>query len=249
MKSNLQIILFGISIDNLTPLEVLNRDQKTISNNQQVHLEGVNASKIVDMQHDKVLYDSVVNSSLITPDGQSIVWASKMLGNPLKGRVAGIDLMHNLVAMAHQKKQKIYLLGAKQQVVEKVANTYAKKYSQELVAGYRNGYFSPQQEAQIAKDISDSNAQMLFVGIASPLKEHFIHKHKEALKNINLIMGVGGSFDVISGITKRAPLWMQNAGLEWIYRFAQEPKRMWKRYLVGNSTFIYLVLKEKFKKA
>ena len=249
MKSNLQIKLFGISIDNLTPLEVLNRVQKTISNNQQVHLEGVNASKIVDMQHDKVLYDSVVNSSLITPDGQSIVWASKMLGNPLKGRVAGIDLMHNLVAMAHQKKQKIYLLGAKQQVVEKVANTYAKKYSQELVAGYRNGYFSPQQEAQIAKDISDSNAQMLFVGIASPLKEHFIHKHKEALKNINLIMGVGGSFDVISGITKRAPLWMQNAGLEWFYRFAQEPKRMWKRYLVGNSTFIYLVLKEKFKKA
>ena len=249
MKSNLQIKLFGISIDNLTPLEVLNRVQKTISNNQQVHLEGVNASKIVDMQHDKVLYDSVVNSSLITPDGQSIVWASKMLGNPLKGRVAGIDLMHNLVAMAHQKKQKIYLLGAKQQVVEKVANTYAKKYSPELVAGYRNGYFSPQQEAQIAKDISDSNAQMLFVGIASPLKEHFIHKHKEALKNINLIMGVGGSFDVISGITKRAPLWMQNAGLEWFYRFAQEPKRMWKRYLVGNTTFIYLVLKEKFKKA
>ena len=249
MKSSLQIKIFGISIDNLTPQEVLNRVQKTISNNQQVHVEGVNASKIVDMQHDKVLYDSVVNSSLITPDGQSIVWASKMSGNPLKGRVAGIDLMHNLVAMAHQKKQKIYLLGAKQQVVEKVANTYAKKYSPELVAGYRNGYFTPQQEAQIAKDISDSNAQMLFVGIASPLKEHFIHKHKEALKNINLIMGVGGSFDVISGITKRAPLWMQNSGLEWFYRFAQEPKRMWKRYLVGNTTFIYLVLKEKFKKA
>ena len=223
------------------------------------------------MQHDKVLYDSVVNSSLITPDGQSIVWASKMLGNPLKGRVAGIDLMHNLVAMAHQKKQKIYLLGAKQQVVEKVANTYAKKYSPELVgakqqvvekvaarfkkkynpsiiAGYRNGYFTPQQEAQIAKDISDSNAQMLFVGIASPLKEHFIHKHKEALKNINLIMGVGGSFDVLAGFTKRAPLWMQGIGMEWFFRFVQEPKRMWKRYLVGNTTFIYLVLKEKFKK-
>ena len=110
MKSSLQIKIFGISIDNLTPLEVLNRVQKTISNNQQVHVEGVNASKIVDMQHDKVLYDSVVNSSIITPDGQSIVWASKMLGKPLKERVAGIDLMRNLVTLAHEKKHTIYLL-------------------------------------------------------------------------------------------------------------------------------------------
>jgi len=248
MKSNVLINILGISIDNLTPLEVLKRVQKTISNNQQVHVEGVNASKIVDMQHDKVLYDSVVNSSLITPDGQSIVWASKMLGKPLKGRVAGIDLMHDLVTLAHEKKHTIYLLGAKQQVVEKVAARFKKKYNPSIIAGYRNGYFTPQQEAQIAKDISDSNAQMLFVGIASPLKEHFIHKHKEALKNINLIMGVGGSFDVLAGFTKRAPLWMQGIGMEWFFRFLQEPKRMWKRYLVGNTTFIYLVLKEKFKK-
>ena len=248
MKSNLQIKIFGISIDNLTPLEVLNRVQKSIQKKQQIHLEGVNASKIVDMQHDKVLCDSVVNSNLITPDGQSIVWASKILGKPLKGRVAGIDLMHSLVALAHEKKHTIYLLGAKQQVVEEVAARFKKKYNSSIIAGYRNGYFTPQQEAQIAKDISDSNVQMLFVGIASPLKEHFIHKHKEALKNINLIMGVGGSFDVLAGFTKRAPLWMQGIGMEWFFRFLQEPKRMWKRYLVGNTTFIYLVLKEKFKK-
>ena len=107
MKSNLQIKIFGISIDNLTPLEVLNRVQKSIQKKQQIHLEGVNASKIVDMQHDKVLCDSVVNSNLITPDGQSIVWASKILGKPLKGRVAGIDLMHSLVALAHEKKHTI----------------------------------------------------------------------------------------------------------------------------------------------
>ncbi|MDG1269446.1 MAG: WecB/TagA/CpsF family glycosyltransferase, partial [Ulvibacter sp.] len=148
----------------------------------------------------------------------------------------------------HEKKHTIYLLGAKQQVVEEVAARFKKKYNSSIIAGYRNGYFTPQQEAQIAKDISDSNAQMLFVGIASPLKEHFIHKHKEALKNINLIMGVGGSFDVLAGFTKRAPLWMQGIGMEWFFRFVQEPKRMWKRYLVGNTTFIYLVLKEKFKK-
>ena len=134
-------------------------------------------------------------------------------------------------------------------MVEEVAARFKKKYNSSILAGYRNGYFTPQQEAKIAKDISDSNAQMLFVGIASPLKEHFIHKHKEELKNINLIMGVGGSFDVMAGFTKRAPLWMQDIGLEWFFRFLQEPKRMWKRYLVGNTTFIYLVLKEKLKRA
>jgi N-acetylglucosaminyldiphosphoundecaprenol N-acetyl-beta-D-mannosaminyltransferase len=248
MKPNIQINILGVSIDNVSPKEVIQRVQKTISNNQQVHLEGVNASKIVDMQHDKMLYDSVVNSSLITPDGQSIVWASKILGKPLKVRVAGIDLMHNLVALAHEKKHTIYLLGAKRQVVEKVAATFKKKYSPTIIAGYRNGYFTPKQEAQIAKDISDSDAQMLFVGISSPQKEHFLHKHKETLKNINLIMGVGGSFDVMAGVTKRAPLWMQRIGMEWFFRFLQEPKRMWKRYLVGNISFIYLVFKERFKK-
>ena len=81
------------------------------------------------------------------------------------------------------------------------------------------------------------------------MKENFLYKHRDILQGVHFIMGVGGSFDVVAGLTKRAPLWKQNAGLEWFYRFAQEPKRMWKRYLVGNTTFIYLVLKEKFKKA
>jgi N-acetylglucosaminyldiphosphoundecaprenol N-acetyl-beta-D-mannosaminyltransferase len=157
--------------------------------------------------------------------------------------------MHKLVAMAHENNQKIYLLGAKQQVVEKVAKTYANQYSQELVAGYRDGYFSPQQEVQIATDIAQSGAQLLFVAISSPMKENFLYKHRDILQGVHFIMGVGGSFDVVAGITKRAPKWMQNAGLEWFYRFAQEPKRMWRRYLVGNTSFIYLVLKEKFKKA
>ena len=209
----------------------------------------VNAGKLVAMQKDQQLLESVNSSNLINADGQAVVWASRLLKKPLKQRVAGIDLMHKLVAMAHENKQKIYLLGANQQVVEKVAKTYANQYSQELVAGYRDGYFSPQQEVQIATDIAQSGAQLLFVAISSPMKENFLYKHRDILQGVHFIMGVGGSFDVVAGLTKRAPLWMQNAGLEWFYRFAQEPKRMWKRYLVGNTTFIYLVLKEKFKKA
>ncbi len=248
MLSKIQINILGISVDNLSLLEVVSNVQKSIQHNQQIHVEGVNASKIVDMQYDKMLHDSVTGSSLITPDGQSVVWASKILGNPLKERVAGIDLMRELVALAGENQYKIYLLGAKPQVVERVATGIQKNHSPNIIAGYRNGYFSKQEEEQIAQDISDSNAHMLFVGISSPQKEHFIYRHKDVLKNINLVMGVGGSFDVMAGATKRAPLWMQNIGMEWFFRFLQEPKRMWKRYLVGNSIFIYQVLKEKFKK-
>jgi N-acetylglucosaminyldiphosphoundecaprenol N-acetyl-beta-D-mannosaminyltransferase len=85
----------------------------------------------------------------------------------------------------------------------------------------------------------------LFVAISSPIKENFLFENKHLLRKVNFIMGVGGSFDVVSGRVKRAPLWMQNNGLEWFYRFIQEPKRMWKRYLVGNSKFISLVIKDK----
>jgi len=100
----------------------------------------------------------------------------------------------------------------------------------------------------VAVQIAQSGAQMLFVAITSTTKENFLYKHSKLLKSVNLIMGVGGSFDVISGKTKRAPLWMQKIGLEWFYRFLQEPNRMWKRYLIGNSKFIFLVLKERFSK-
>ena len=236
-------------IDNLSMQETLQVIQKSIDSKIQLHHVVVNAGKIVAMQKDQQLCESVNNSNLINADGQAVVWASKVLKKPLKERVAGIDLMQNLVALAHDKGYKIYLLGAKQEVVQQVANTYKKQYNQDIVAGYRDGYFTTQQEPQVVEDIAASGAHMLFVAITSPIKENFLYKHRDILKGVHFIMGVGGSFDVVAGLTKRAPLWMQNAGLEWFYRFAQEPKRMWKRYLVGNSTFIYLVLKEKFKKA
>ncbi|MGB1309102.1 MAG: WecB/TagA/CpsF family glycosyltransferase, partial [Oceanihabitans sp.] len=185
---------------------------------------------------------------LINADGQAVVWASKILKKPLKERVAGIDLMTNLVELAHKKNHKIFFFGAKENVVKKVVDTYTNKYSANIIAGYRNGYFKKEDEQKIASQIANSGANILFVAISSPTKENFLHQNKAILSKVNFIMGVGGSFDVVSGLVKRAPLWMQNAGLEWFYRFAQEPKRMWKRYLIGNTKFILLVLKEKFKK-
>ncbi|GEQ84849.1 UDP-N-acetyl-D-mannosamine transferase [Patiriisocius marinistellae] len=229
--------------------QTIERVDNAIVQNKQLHHVVVNAGKMVAMQKDPQLRESVNSSDIINADGQAVVWASKFLGKPLEERVAGIDLMHNLVTLAYKKNYKIFLLGAKEEVVGNVAKIYAKKYNRDLIAGYRNGYFTREQEPEIARQIAASGAQMLFVAITSPIKENFLYNHREILKEINFVMGVGGSFDVVAGVTKRAPLWMQNAGLEWFYRFAQEPKRMWKRYLVGNSKFIYLVLKEKLKGA
>ncbi len=228
--------------------ETLALVSNAISEKKQLHHVVVNAGKIVAMQKDEALRKSVIESDIINADGQAVVWAAKILGKPLKERVAGIDLMENLVELAHQQNHKIFLLGAKEEVVLKVSEIYQETYNTNIIAGYRNGYFTKEDEPQIAQQIATSGAQMLFVAITSPIKENFLYNHRELLKDVPFVMGVGGSFDVISGLTKRAPVWMQNAGLEWFYRFLQEPQRMWKRYLVGNSTFIWLVLKEKFSK-
>ncbi|HVW58955.1 MAG TPA: WecB/TagA/CpsF family glycosyltransferase, partial [Puia sp.] len=132
--------------------------------------------------------------------------------------------------------------------VRTVVEHYSNIYSPAIIAGYRNGYFSKEDEPGIARQIADSGANILFVAISSPTKENFLFQHRDVLKKVNFVMGVGGSFDVVSGLVKRAPVWMQKAGLEWLYRVYQEPRRMFKRYLVGNLKFITLVLKHRFMK-
>lgn len=242
------IHLFNTKIHNLTMQETVEYIDSAIFEHKHIHYADLNAGKIVDIQEDIHLRKSINTADIINADGQAVVWASKLLGKPIKERVAGVDLMDNLIRMAAEKKYKVYLLGAKEEVVSRLKNLYTEQYGKELVAGYRNGYFKEEDEEEIVKDIVDSGAQLLFVAITSPIKENFLYRHRKALRNVNFIMGVGGSFDVFAGEVKRAPVWMQKIGMEWFYRFLQEPKRMWRRYLVGNSKFIYLVLKEKWRK-
>jgi N-acetylglucosaminyldiphosphoundecaprenol N-acetyl-beta-D-mannosaminyltransferase len=201
---------------------------------------------VVNAQKDMELKESIVNCDIINADGQAIVWASRLFNTPLPERVAGIDLMESLVKLSAKKKYKIFFLGAKEEIVNTVVNFYSNEYGKDIIAGYRNGYFKKEEEQNVARQISDSNADILFVAMSSPKKEIFLNTYKDLIQT-PFIMGVGGSFDVVAGHVKRAPLWMQKSGLEWFYRVIQEPRRMWKRYLFGNSEFIYLVLKEKGK--
>ena len=212
--------------------------EDAIKNHQQIVYADVNADKIVTLQSDKLIQDYFKEATIVNADGQAVIWAAKLFGHQLKERVTGVDLMQKLVELSANKKYKIYFLGAKEEVVSTLINKYEKNFGKEIIAGYRNGYFKEEEEKQIIKDITNSDANLLFVAITSPKKEIFLHKHKEALKNINFVMGVGGSFDVHAGFVQRAPIWVQKAGLEWLFRVYQEPGRMWKRYLISNTKFI-----------
>ena len=246
MKNRVDFL--GIPLDNLSMSETLERIENSIFNNKQIHHCVINAGKVIKMQSDKKLQESVISSDIINADGMSIVWAARFLGYEIKERVAGIDLMDNLVGLAHKKNYRCFFLGAKEQVVKKIVDHYSNKYSNKIIAGYRNGYFDNNEEKIIIDQIIKSNANLLFVAMTSPKKEFFLNKYKIELKSVNLIMGVGGSFDVISGEVKRAPLFLQKIGLEWFYRLVQEPRRMWRRYLIGNLKFIFIIFKTRFFK-
>lgn len=239
-----KIKIFDIDVDNLTLEETTEKIIRSIENQQFIVREDLNAAKVVWLKKDIKLLEAIKNAEIINADGQSVVLASRLFNKPLKERVTGIDLMESLVKKAFEKKLKVFFFGAKEEVVKKVVEKYSTIYTNEIIAGYRNGYFSKDEENAIVQSITDSNADILFVGMGSPAKEFFINTYRNDLK-IPFIMGVGGSFDVVAGKVSRAPRWMQNAGLEWLYRFLQEPRRMWKRYLVTNSLFIYYMFKEK----
>lgn len=241
-----RVSICNVPIDALTMEQTLEIINKAIFEKKPLHHVVVNAAKLVNAQADEELKESIINCDIINADGQSIVWASKLLKTPVPERVAGIDLMERLVELAYAKKYKVFFLGATEEVVAKVVETYKTQFGKEIIAGYRNGYFDKGEELAVAQQIAASGADILFVAITSPKKEIFLNRYKDVIR-VPFIMGVGGSFDVISGKVKRAPRWMQQGGLEWLFRVMQEPKRMWRRYLVGNSKFVVLVIKEKLK--
>ncbi|MEL0654606.1 WecB/TagA/CpsF family glycosyltransferase [Pseudoalteromonas issachenkonii] len=203
----------------------------------------VNVAKIVNMQKDFLLAESVKACDLINIDGMGVVFGARFLGYDISERVAGVDLFHELLAMSAKRDFPVFLLGATQDVVSKTVSNVSKQNPNLTIAGYNDGYFWDNEEAVVNK-IRESGAKLLFVAITSPKKENFINKWQDKL-GVDFVMGVGGTFDVVAGKVKRAPVWMQNAGLEWFYRVMQEPGRMWKRYFVTNSKFAWYLIKAK----
>ena len=207
----------------------------------------INAAKIVTLRHDPELRDVVNRCGLVSADGQSVVWASRLLGDPLPERVAGIDLMHALIAMAEREGYGVYILGARREVLETAVQRLREMHPGLRLVGYRDGYFTDDESPDVAAAIRDAGAQILFVAMSSPRKEHWLGEYGPAL-NVPLVMGVGGSIDIVAGITRRAPRSWQRLGFEWLYRLLQEPRRMFRRYLVTNVEFGALVARGVIKR-
>ena len=235
--------LFGIPVQIATMTEVLDRVDTAIEQRESLDIGVVNAAKIVNMRKNPALADAVLASDVIYADGMSVVWASHILRNPLPERIAGIDLMHEIMNQGQSKKYRVFCLGATQEVLDAVRVRFGEEYPETIIAGSYHGYFDSEDEEEIAQSIRNAKPDVLFVAITSPRKEQFMARWSEVM-NVPVIHGVGGSFDVVAGVVKRAPELWQRLGLEWLYRVKQEPRRLWKRYLVTNAVFLKLLLQD-----
>lgn len=238
--------LFGLNIAQTTMTEVVSRCRDALNTRSRLMIGVVNAAKIVNSRSDDLLLASLVECDIILADGQSVVWASTVLGHRLPERIAGIDLFERLLSLADQDGRSVYLLGARSEVLARLQDTLHERFPRLEIAGARDGYFDDAEGANVAQAIRESGADMLFLGMVTPKKEIFLAAHGESL-GVPILHGVGGSFDVLAGITKRAPVRWQRMGLEWAYRLLQEPRRMWRRYFRTNLIFVWLVVRELVK--
>ncbi|MGO4706468.1 WecB/TagA/CpsF family glycosyltransferase [Microvirga sp. 2MCAF38] len=238
-------LLFGLYIDPLSMEDVVQSCRDALARRKTLLLGVLNAAKVVKLRKDPVLCASLLECDMLLADGQSVVWASKLFRRPLPERVAGIDIFERLLGLAHREGWSVYLLGARPDVLRALEEKLHDRFPGLKIVGRNDGYFADSDSARVAADIRTSGADMLFLGMTSPKKEIFLGSFKDSL-DVPIMHGVGGSFDILAGITKRAPLGWQRIGMEWAFRLVQEPRRMAWRYLTTNTQFLMLTVRELF---
>jgi N-acetylglucosaminyldiphosphoundecaprenol N-acetyl-beta-D-mannosaminyltransferase len=243
MDSEARTELFDCAFDRVTMRSAVERCVRWCREPRASHtVLTANAAILCMMRRDRELAAACRAADLVVPDGASVVWAARLAGAALPERIAGVDFMGELLAAAASHRLRVYLLGARHEVVSRLAELCERDHPGLIVAGWRDGYFGEADHAEIVEEIRKSRADLLFVGMPSPFKETWCERHRDSL-DVPVIMGVGGSFDVLAGYIRRAPRLMQRLGLEWFWRLCMEPRKLWKRYLVTNSEFLWLTLR------
>ena len=190
-----------------------------------------NSEIIMNATKDQELKMLIEEAGLIIPDGIGLVYASKIIGQPLNERVTGVDFLNSILKYLEENGKSIYLLGSKPaneespSVADMAAENMLIKYPNLKIAGTHDGYFKKEEEADLVRNINESGADFLCAALGAPKQEKFIYEHRNEFTNIRAGIGVGGSLDVWAGVVKRAPIFYQEHGLEWLYRFVQEPSR------------------------
>lgn len=245
---NLNIL--NVKIDNLTKSEVLQKISEFLQSDKQHQIVTVNPEFIMAAQHDDEFRNILNKADLSVADGVGLKFAAKKFGQKLKERITGVDLIYKMAKIAEQKNKSIYLLGAKGKVPEKTTMKLLEKYPKLKIAGYETGYrhwWWKLSDEKIVGHIRRSEADILLVAFGHPKQEKWIYHNLPKMPSVKMAMGVGGSFDYISGNVKRAPKWMRDIGLEWLYRLIRQPWRL-PRIMTAVVKFSWAVLRAKKEK-
>lgn len=239
-----RINISNCPVDCVTLTEASQYLQENYNCGKTVTVVGVNALAVVTAQKDINFRNALKSIDLNVPDGFWLQVAARYLGYPTTHHSPIVKMTYNLLSVMRKKKARVFLLGARDNVVRAASDEITRRFPGLKTAGTRNGYFEESEEQEIVDEINKSKAQIILIGISSPKRELFMVRNKERL-NAPLIIGVGGMMDILGGKTPEGPDWLGNCGLMWCYRLAQEPRRLWKRYTITNFHFIWMVLMQK----
>lgn len=240
-----RIDIMGCPVDRLSLEQTVDRVRALLADGGVHQHMCVSASKIHKMSTDALLREAVLESDIVNADGAGVLFAARLLGQPVPERVTGIALFLRLVRLCAEEGYRPYFLGARPEVVAAVVRRFRHVYPSLDVAGARDGYFTEAEQQGVAEAIRDARPHMLFVAMGTPAKERFQKRWLDTMA-VPFSMGVGGSFDVVANVARRSPPGVGELGLEWAYRLAQEPGRLWRRNLVDNGSFVAKVLAARF---
>ena len=245
-----KVNILGVKVSNIANNDLLDTLAQCIHEKQKVQVCITPVNSVLAAIKDPEVLNIYNNAEIVLCDGMPIKWASSFLNTPIQERITGLDLLPDLVELCAKNNFSVFLLGASPGVGDKLKETICHRYPNCKVVGvYVPPFmkvFSGEENDKMIAAVNEAAPDVLLVSLTAPKQDIWIAQNKNLL-NASVQVGIGGAFEVMAGLAKRAPKWMQSAGLEWLFRFIQEPKRLFRRYFIEAPLFIPLVIKQKFK--
>jgi N-acetylglucosaminyldiphosphoundecaprenol N-acetyl-beta-D-mannosaminyltransferase len=238
-----RVEFLGLCFDSLTLSEVLDRIELFVEERIPRKIFTPNVALLMWSRKNRFLRDVYRTSDIVTVDGMAIHYALHLVGTPVKETLSASLMFYPLLELAQERGWRVYLLGAKEPVLQAAVRNLKQRFPSLRIVGARNGYFDADNPSDVVCCIRKAAPDILLLGMSTPMKERFTAEHLDEM-NVPVTLGVGGMFDIAAGVAKFAPRWVRVLCLEWLYRLLQEPRRMWKRYLTTNVAFLWLLQKE-----
>jgi N-acetylglucosaminyldiphosphoundecaprenol N-acetyl-beta-D-mannosaminyltransferase len=238
-----RVEFLGLCFDQLTLGEVLGRIELFVRERTPRKIFTPNVALLIWSRKDRFLRNVYRSCDIVTVDGMAIYYALHLIGTPVKESLSASLMFFPLLGLAQERGWGVYLLGAKEPVLQAAVRNLKQRFPSLRIVGARNGYFDADNPSDVVCDIRRAAPDILLLGMSTPMKERFAAEHLEEM-NVPVTLGVGGMFDIAAGLAKFAPRWIRILCLEWLYRLVQEPRRMWRRYLTTNVAFLWLLQKE-----